>query len=81
MKCPLTTLAIMLALVLPTNALKVKGVRLGSGKGNPQAGKSKAATVAALAEQCGVSERTARSWVKAAREHETLPNRNTAAHQ
>ena len=38
---------------------KAKGVKLGRGKGNPRAKKSKTATVAVLAKELGVSERTA----------------------
>jgi AraC-like DNA-binding protein len=48
---------------------ELRGVKLGSGKGNPQATKRKEATLASLAQEVGVSERTAKRRLKAAREY------------
>lgn len=50
---------------------KAKGVKLGSGKGNLQAGKSKGDTMSSLASELGVDKRTAQRRMKAARELET----------
>ena len=59
--------------------LETKGVKRGSGKGNPKAQKSKADTVSALAKECGVDERTARRRMAMADAYDALPKKDQKA--
>ncbi len=53
--------------------LEAKGVKRGRGKGNPHASESKTATVAVLAEELGVPQRTAERRLRMADDFEELP--------
>lgn len=59
--------------------LEVRGVKRGRGKGDPHAKESKTATVAVLAEETGVSERTARHRVAQADAYDALPAKQRKA--
>lgn len=56
-----------------------RGIRRGKGKGDPHAAESKTATVAVLAEELGVSDRTARHRVAQADYYEALPKSDRKA--